>query len=203
MSFSKNEKWVDLEEIASIKDHASSHIFVMDGKNFIFGRNRKYQNLAHFGGLPDINETVVDTAIREFQEESLNTIVQTERLQELIKDPSCSKVSFAQSFRNGKYSDHYCFFLSSHFDFDGSKSLFESLCLNPDLTVDQKENDKLIIVPYSHIEGAISHLIQQEIVTFNCAQNIYVQDKDGNSYLLRNYTIFPLICWFKSKLSNL
>lgn len=204
MAYSQNEKWISINETTSTKNHSSSHIFAIDEKkNFIFGQNKKYKNLAHFGGFPNPDETVMETAIREFQEESLNSIIDTQKLHNLLQDPHFTKVSFAQSIKNNVYSNHYCFFLRSHdFDFNSAESQFSINRENPHLSIDQQENQCLVTIPHRNIYDSIYHLLDEEIVTLDSVQNIHVCDKNNNSYLLRSYTIFPLIFLFKRSLIN-
>lgn len=206
MSFSKNERWIQNAQTKLITTHASAHIVIINNddnnieKNIIFGQNKKYKNLAHFGGLPNPSETVIETAVREFQEESLNSIMDSETLRSKLENPIASKISFAQSVRRDLYVDHYCFFLETKFDFDGAADQFIVNRQNLELTIDQQENEKLISVPLSNLKQSINHLLiaDPDQITFDSVQNIYVNDVKNNSYLLRSYSIFPLIFWLKS-----
>lgn len=202
--FSRNERWIKNMQTTSIMGHASAHIVVVNNlaqkKYIIFGQNKKYKNLAHFGGLPNNSETVIETAVREFQEESLNSIMDSDTLYSKLQNPLVTRVSFAQSVRDESYLDHYCFFLETSFDFNVAADKFLINREDPELTIDQQENKNLVSVPLSNIEQSIQHLLNADPneITFDKVQNIYVNDINNEPYLLRSYSIFPLLFWIRS-----
>lgn len=159
-------------------DFFSTGVYVfskIDGKLcIIFGKNAKYNNITGYGGYCNDGETVLDTAIREFMEESLEQLCDAETARNMFLQSA-----FILKKEVPKKGTSYNFLINLEVDFRKCKQSFEERLEREgdELPKDWKENATLVAVTLDELFEKVPN-----------AENIkemYVEDIDGDTQHLR------------------
>ena len=193
ITYTKIFKELVQQTLENICNHCSGHIrlfFLMDGEYYtILGHNEKYDNVTSFGGFSDPSETLIQTLIREYMEESLGSVTTAEEMEQLLLQ-KC--VVIHRESAKGHHYTIFCNFADRKFDIGTIRKNFKQKRNQPDLSPGQKENDDIVIVSLKAIKNAIS--------TDETA-DVYVNDTDCRTVKIRGINL-PAYKWFIDTLKN-
>lgn len=158
--------------LCSAKNHCSGHIRLFFEQNGLFytilGHNEKYDNVTSFGGFADPGETLLDTLLREYMEESLGSITTETTMRNLLLD-KCTLIH-----RRSVKGDHYTVFCMLNYvpDIKTIRENFKTARSGPNLNSGQKENDDIVFVSLDVIVSAFSENIEIDVCVKNSENNL-------------------------------
>lgn len=178
----------DIPDVLNKKDqHCTGHVYLMNSDyDILLGHNKKYKNVCSFGGFASPGESLADTVLREFQEETLGTVMNSEALSELILTKS---IMITRTSPKGRHYTLFCNSNAFDFDLDLINATFALKLTDPNLTADQLENDYVTIVNLKSVSAVIE---QNKLDT---------TDINGFVVHLREINI-PAYKWLISALAN-
>jgi len=185
---------VPTQSLFTVKDHCSIHVRLFwidkDGKLVTaLGHNEKYDNGTSFGGFGESGETLLETLLREYMEESLGSLTTDQKLKEYLLD-DCTIVR-----RTSIKGDHYtvfCTIKDTMFDIDVTRSIFKQERAKPDLNEGQKENDDIVFVSLDEISNAFGE---------NLSADVNVKTTEGQTIKIRGINM-PAYKWFVDTLKK-
>lgn len=191
MSYTKIDKSEISNVLTKTNDHHTGHVYLLDSnRNLILGHNKKYDNVCSFGGFSEVGETLLDTIIREFKEESLECVFPAGDLKKLLLEDSI----IITRNRDGKqFYTAFCNVKNYKFNLEEINKNFTQALTNPDLKAGQKENDRIVIVNLDTIANAIK--------LNPGAKQIVVPDITNNNCNIRDINI-PAYQWFIQSLAD-
>lgn len=143
------------QDALNINHHVTGHVYLfanIDGKVCVLlGHNKDHDNVASFGGFSDGNETVRETILREFQEETLGALMSLELLSSFLDK---GRIITRQS-QKGHHFTVFC--QIGPFKMDGVNEKFKIALQNPDLKEDERENDYLVALGLEKIQEAVKN----------------------------------------------
>lgn len=175
---SNDVKKVLLETI----DHVTADVYLLDGNsNFILAHNKKYDNVCSFCGFKNGAESLIDTIIRGYRDESLDCVYDYVELKTFMLTNS---VVITGTSASGK---HFTVFCKINYEFDQKQinTMFTEALENPWLLECQEENDKIVKIKMETILEAINN------------QTLIVTDEDNIEYKIRDINV-PAISWYLS-----
>lgn len=176
------------------QNHCSGHIrlfFKQDDKHLItiLGHNEKYDNVTSFGGFADPNETLLDTLLREYMEESLGAVTTEQMMKDLLLK-ECTIIH-----RKSNKGDHYtvfCIIDNISFDIKTIRTKFKHERSKPNLNSGQKENDDIVFVGLDTITNAFGE---------NLSADVIVENTERNKVTIRGINM-PAYKWFADALEK-
>lgn len=147
----------------------------------ILGHNANHDNIASFGGFSNPGESLFNTINREFEEETLGVICDSNQLLTLLRQHS---VMITRTSRKGQHYTLFCDATSLSIDNKKIESDFEETRrTNKDtLTKDQLENDKICIVSLGDIKYTIMSSLANE-------KDAIVIDQNKKPQLIRDINL--------------
>lgn len=136
-------------------DHYSAHVALWTYDNvlrLIVGITRSSNQLTTFGGKADVGETVCETAIREFQEETLGSIYTEGELRSILTS-SPDVISFCRISGVGKHYNFYVFVDALPTNFAACEAEYAKRINDPVYTPseDYMEIARLTELPFNNI----------------------------------------------------
>lgn len=132
-------------------DHYSAHVALWNSDmGLICGITSDTHEISTFGGLAENNETVLQTIVREFQEETLGILFTNEQLISILHD--------SQHFvRKSDLGNHYNFYvvLDTSPDIDHIRREFVKKLEKYDLP-EYREHEGLTMIPQKSIQTGLS-----------------------------------------------
>lgn len=140
----------------NLTNHITGHVYLfvkIGEKDFvILGHNEDHDNVASFGGFierGEPKETVRQTILREFQEETLGVLMNSEVLSSFLQQ---GRIITRQSPKG----HHFTVFCQiGNFNIDGMNNRFVTIRQNQKLTEAERENDYLVALEVEKIKEAI------------------------------------------------
>ncbi|QKF93481.1 NUDIX domain-containing protein [Fadolivirus algeromassiliense] len=138
--------------VLDITTHITGHVFIITkNKNIILGHNKIFDYIASFGGYKDDNETLLETILREWTEETHESIMDKKTLFTYLKNAKC----IMNQTEKGVHYTFFCEIDDIEFDMDMiNNKLNKALCI-PNLKEDQLENDYITLVSLDDIKFAL------------------------------------------------
>jgi len=141
--------------VFNTKKHCSGHVFlcftINDIKYVVLGHNDKNNYVASFGGFSDPGETLFETILREFAEESLECIFDKDTLKKYLK----KGIIIVHESPRGY---HYSVFCDIHDIVPNIETIniaFRKKLKNPNLLKCQKENNFIVMLSLAEIKKCI------------------------------------------------
>jgi len=140
-------------------DHCTGHVYLLFKKNgeyyVIVGHNKDHDNIASFGGFVAPGESLKTTILREYEEETLNCLFPTKQIERMLLD--CNMIITRKSAK-GQHYTAFCDIGSTNVDIEEIEQKFAVALTDPNLTADQKENDKLVVIALRDIMEKIDEV---------------------------------------------
>jgi ADP-ribose pyrophosphatase YjhB (NUDIX family) len=177
-------------------EHCTGHVYLIlkhcGEPHVLLGHNAEHNNICSFGGFSDNGESLLNTILREHQEETLGCACSQEKLAVLLSYKS------RMITRKSPKGQHYTAFTEvpedfSDIDIDDSNMKLTEKLKNPDLTECEKENDYLVLVPLNTIRAALEN--------HKPGQKLLVKDTKGVENEIRDINI-PAYRWYFSQLDK-
>ena len=142
-------------------DHCSGHVYPLlkldDQLCVLVGHNAKYGNVASFGGFSEQyegsqdKESLLETILREYEEESLECVTDRETLKNKIFEKSAL---ITRKSPKGCHYTIFCFFDNLNIDPSIINQKFKEKRNDPNLTLTkgQLENDYVVCIPLNNIK---------------------------------------------------
>ena len=157
-------------------NHCSGHVYPLITVDkhvcVLLGHNAKYNNVASFGGFSEqyegseTKESLLDTILREYTEESLGCITDEETMKQKLFE---SSALITRESPKGHHYTAFSFIDGLNVDFVKANENFKHIRENSinDLTKGQLENDQLVCVPLENIKksdtGEMANLTVNDI----------------------------------------
>lgn len=133
--------------------HITGHVFIITKHNeVILGHNKYFDYIASFGGYKDHNETLLDTILREWNEETHECIINSEQL---VKYINKSKIIMNHTEKGDHYTC-FCKIDDMEFDINIINKYFTQAISQPILKEDQLENDYMVMISLDDIMMSLS-----------------------------------------------
>lgn len=192
IAYTKIDKCNIADVLLNTHDHCTGHVYLIDSsKNILLGHNEKHDNVCSFGGFSNPGETLMETIIREFSEETLDCVLTSDSLKSYILS---SSVVITRRSIKGQHYTVFCEVENRNFDLLKINNELKKARTNPSLTPDQLENDRIVMVNLSTIANAINF-------EDNKLKNITIFDSTNEKVNIRDINI-PAYKWFIQSLND-
>ena len=177
----------------STRNHCTGHVYLLDINSYmILGHNLNHDNVCSFGGFSNPEETLMETIIREFREETLDCVLPHNVLEKLLLEKS---VIITRRSVKGQHYTVFCNAKDHYFDPEKINREFKNALTDAFLTIDQKENDRIVMVKLD----VIADVIQTNENT--STKIIVVPDITNSDCNIRDINV-PAYQWFIRSLAN-
>jgi len=139
--------------VLDLTTHSTGHVYIITkNRNVILGHDKKYDHIGSFGGFGDPDETLLQTILREWDEESHGSIMDKETLVKYLKT---GKI-IMHSSPKGQHYTFFCKIDDLEFDIKDINTKFADSISKPDLKEDQLEHDYIVMVSLDDIKEALA-----------------------------------------------